>query len=104
MRLPQTPPSEGPRTGQSDWLPPPPEIEDNESLTLLCDDLSTYFIDVIQAPHTFEQLRTASVGHILKPLITSLSESCHHLEVVSALLSVVLNLGVRSTTETWQNP
>ncbi|KAL8824945.1 MAG: hypothetical protein Q9191_004714 [Dirinaria sp. TL-2023a] len=86
MHLPQTPPSEGPRTGQSDWLPAPPVIDDHESLTFLCADLSTYFIDVIQAPHTFEQLRTASVGHILKPLITSLSDSCHHLEIVSALL------------------
>ena len=90
MYMPQTPPSDAPRTGQSDWLPPPPAIEDDESLTSLCNDLSTYFIDVIQAPHTFEQLRTALVGHILKPLITSLSENCHHLEIVSALLSAAL--------------
>ena len=86
----ETPPSEGPRPGQPDRLPPPPSIEENESLAILCSDLSTYFVDVIQAPHTFEQLRTASVGHILKPIISSLSDSCHHLEVVSALLSAAL--------------
>lgn len=88
MYMPQSPSSEGPRTGQSDWLPPPPAIEDDESLLTLCNDLSTYFIDVVQAPHTFEQLRTASVGHILRPLINALSDTCHHLEVVSALLLV----------------
>jgi len=85
MYMPQTPTSGGPPTGQSE-LPPPPVIEDDESLIILCNDLSTYFIDVIQVPHTFEQLRTASVGHILRPLITALSDTCHHLEVVSALL------------------
>lgn len=90
MRFPQTPLSEGPRTDQTDWLPPPPIFADDESLSVLCDDLSTYFIDVIDAPRTYEQLRTASVGHILKPLISSLSDNCHHLEVVSALLSVAM--------------
>lgn len=45
-----------------------------------------YFQDAIEAPHTFEQLRTASVGHILRPLTKLLSDRCHHFEIVSALL------------------
>ena len=52
------------------------------------DLLNRFFIDAIEAPHTFEQLRTASVGHILKPLIKSISDTCHHADIVSALLSV----------------
>lgn len=51
--------------------------------------MKSYFIDAIEAPHTFEQLRTASVGHILKPLIKSLSDTCHNPDIVSALLWVV---------------
>lgn len=77
MHMPQTPGSEGPRTGYSDFSLQTPTFDDDESLAVIVRGLSSYFVDVIQAPHTFEQLRTALVGHILKPLISSLSDRCH---------------------------
>jgi len=46
----------------------------------------SYIEDAIMAPYTFEQLRTASMGHILGPLANSLSDRCHHPDLVSALL------------------
>lgn len=48
--------------------------------------LRRFFVDAIEAPHTFEQFRTASVGHILRPLIRSLSDRCHHPDIISTLL------------------
>ena len=77
MQMPQTPGSEDPRTGQSEYSVQTPDFDADESLAVIIRDLSSYFVDVIQAPHTFEQLRTALVGHILKPLIMSLSDRCH---------------------------
>ena len=77
MQMPHTPGSEGPWTGQSDFFVQTPIFDDDESLIVIVHELSSYFVDLIQAPHTFEQLRTALVGHILKPLITSLSDRCH---------------------------
>ena len=69
MQMPQTPGSEGPRTGPTDFSPQTPNFDDDESLAVVVRELSSYFADIIQAPHTFEQLRTASIGHILKPLV-----------------------------------
>ena len=46
----------------------------------------SYIEDAIMAPYTFEQLRTASVGHVLGPLVKSLSDRRHHPDLVSALL------------------
>ncbi len=48
-----------------------------------------YFVDAIEAPHTFEQLRTAAVGHILKPLIVALSDRSQSSHIVTALLSAI---------------
>ena len=45
-----------------------------------------YINEVITVAHTFEQLRTAAVGRVLWPIISSLSESCHNQLIVSALL------------------
>ena len=45
-----------------------------------------YIEQAVIAPHTFEQLRTASVGHILGPLTKMLSDRCHHPHIVSALM------------------
>ncbi|KAL9599484.1 MAG: hypothetical protein Q9219_003823 [cf. Caloplaca sp. 3 TL-2023] len=67
--MPQTPMSEGLRTGQTEWMPPLPIIEEEQPLAEVIRDISQYFVDAIEAPYTFEQLRTASVGHILKPLV-----------------------------------
>ena len=47
---------------------------------------SRYFEHIIEAPHTFEQMRTASVGNIFTPLIASLSEHCRRHEIIPALL------------------
>ena len=86
MQMPQTPTSEGLRTGQTEWVPPLPTIDEDEPLSEVIRELSQYFVDAIEAPHTFEQLRTASIGHILKPLVRSLSDRCHHPGIVSALM------------------
>lgn len=86
MQMPQTPGSEGPKTGQTGAFPQTPVFDDDESLAVIVHELSAYFVDIIQAPHTFEQLRTDLVGHILKPIVSSLSDRCHHSDIVSALL------------------
>ena len=64
-------------TGYSEFSIQTPTFHGDESLADIIHGLSSYFEDVVQAPHTFEQLRTASVGHILKPLTNSLSDRCH---------------------------
>ncbi|KAL8949359.1 MAG: hypothetical protein Q9222_004524 [Ikaeria aurantiellina] len=92
MQMPQTPMSEGLRTGQTDWVPPLPIIDEDEPLAEVVHELSQYFVDVIEVPHTFEQLRTASVGHILKPLVRSLSDRCHHPGIIAALMYVAHRL------------
>ena len=62
-----------------------------------------YFVDAIEAPHTFEQLRTAAIGHILKPLIVALLETSQPSHLVTALLSAVsLLLIVGSHTDYFQ--
>ncbi|KAI4205814.1 MAG: hypothetical protein LQ346_001393 [Caloplaca aetnensis] len=80
--------SEGFRTGQTQWMPPLPIIEEDEPLSEVIHELSQYFVDAIEAPHTFEQLRTASVGHLLKPLVRHLSDRCHHSGIIAALMIV----------------
>lgn len=47
-------------------------------------------VEIIEVPHSFEQLRTTTAGHVLRPLINSLSETCHHPEIVKALLYVAI--------------
>lgn len=84
--MPQTPLSGGPRTGLFEPQLSLPNIDEDEPLVEVVRELSEYFEDAIEAPHTFEQLRTASVGHILRPLTTYLSDKCHHPDIVSALL------------------
>ena len=86
VQMPQTPSSGGPLTGQTEWQLPLPNFDGGEPFDELVRQLSEYFVDAIEAPHTFEQLRTAAVGHILKPLIKTLSDRCHHPCIVSALL------------------
>ncbi|KAL8854386.1 MAG: hypothetical protein Q9221_000873 [Calogaya cf. arnoldii] len=73
--MPQTPASGGLRTGQTEWLPPVPLIEEDQPFSEVVRELSQYFVDAIEAPHTFEQLRTASVGNILRPLIARVVKS-----------------------------
>ncbi|KAH0558418.1 hypothetical protein GP486_004925, partial [Trichoglossum hirsutum] len=66
--------------------PQPPTIENDESFDNIVRKLSHYFIDAVDYPHTFEQLRTTSVGRKLGPLVASLSENAHHPAIVAALL------------------
>ena len=48
------------------------------------------YIDlIIDSSHTFEQLKTTSSGHVLRPLISSLSDKCHRPTIVAALLYVM---------------
>lgn len=101
--LPPTP-SEGPRTGQSAWAPSLPAIGDDQSFVDVVSSLTgyvrprvvllpllivfRYFNEVIDVSHTFEQLKTTSTGHVLRPLISSLSDRCHRPTIVAALLYV----------------
>ncbi|KAG7004943.1 hypothetical protein G7Y79_00022g051640 [Physcia stellaris] len=69
MQMPHTPGSEGPWTGQSDLFIQTPIFDDDESLIVIVHELSSYFVDLIQAPHTFEQLRTAVHPGIVSALL-----------------------------------
>ena len=40
MQMPQTPTSEGLRTGQTDWLPPVPIIEEDQAFSEVIRELS----------------------------------------------------------------
>ncbi|KAI4129485.1 MAG: hypothetical protein LQ338_002202 [Usnochroma carphineum] len=96
MQRPQTPTSQALRTSQTECMPPLPDFKEDQPLSEVIRELShfrhlhklEYFVDAIEAPHTFEQLRTASVGHILKPLVGSLSDRCRHSGIVAALMIV----------------
>lgn len=50
--------------------------------------LNSYFADAIEAPHSFDELRTLPTGRSLAPLIRYLSDDVHHPAIVSALLLV----------------
>ncbi len=47
-----------------------------------------YFVQQIQAPQTWEELRTVLYSKHLKPLVIYLVEDTHHPAVVNALLYV----------------
>ncbi|KAF3936120.1 hypothetical protein ABW19_dt0200136 [Dactylella cylindrospora] len=62
------------------------EFDHDESLGELIYKLQTYFVEIIDTPFTFEQLRTTTFSSRLRPLITTLSHNCHHPAIVAALL------------------
>ncbi|KAK6524535.1 hypothetical protein TWF281_011441 [Arthrobotrys megalospora] len=62
------------------------DIRHDESLGELIYKLQTYFVDIIDTPFTFDQLRTTTFSSRLRPLITALSQNCHHPAIVAALL------------------
>ena len=64
-----------------------PIIDDTESFSDVVSKLTTYIIKNVDAAYTYEQLRTTVAGHSLRPLITSLSEECHHPAIVAALMA-----------------
>ncbi|KAK6540395.1 hypothetical protein TWF694_009194 [Orbilia ellipsospora] len=62
------------------------EIGQDEDLGELIYKLQTYFVEIIDTPFTFDQLRTTTFSSRLRPLITTLSRDCHHPAIVAALL------------------
>ncbi|KAF3915196.1 hypothetical protein ABW20_dc0106749 [Dactylellina cionopaga] len=65
---------------------PSVDIGHDESLGELIYKLQTYFVEIIDTPFTFDQLRTTTFSSRLRPLITTLSHNCHHPAIVAALL------------------
>ncbi|KAI9774301.1 MAG: hypothetical protein M1840_004195 [Geoglossum simile] len=87
MAPPETPSHYGGHSHMAfEACPQPPTIELDEPFTGIVRKLSHYFIDAIDYPHTFEQLRTTSIGRKLRPLVVALSENVHHPAIVAALL------------------
>ncbi|KAK1821272.1 hypothetical protein LTR12_004330 [Friedmanniomyces endolithicus] len=65
-----------------------PHVDGRESFDTLVRKLSVYFVQQIQAPQTWEELRTVLYSKHLKPLVTYLVDETHHPAVVNALLYV----------------
>ncbi|TKA76639.1 hypothetical protein B0A55_04934 [Friedmanniomyces simplex] len=65
-----------------------PHIDGRESFDILVRKLSVYFVQQIQAPQTWEELRTVLYGKHLKPLVTYLVDDTHHPAIVNALLAL----------------
>lgn len=64
-----------------------PIIDSTESFSDVTFKLFSYISKAIDAAYTYEQLRTSVAGQSLRPLISNLSEDCHHPAVVAALLA-----------------
>lgn len=52
--------------------------------------LCRYFVDVIELPSTFEQLRTTAAGTPLRILVDHLAATCTNPAIVNALLYVLI--------------
>ncbi|OCK76614.1 hypothetical protein K432DRAFT_408020 [Lepidopterella palustris CBS 459.81] len=76
-----------------------PVIGDDEPFAELVRKLSFYFTDAIEAPHTFDELRTMPTGRSLAPLIRYLSDSVHHPAIVSALLALKTHFAALETDD-----
>ena len=64
-----------------------PIIDNDEAFTSVVTKLTAYISKAIDAAYTYEQLRTSFAGQSLRPLITYLSDDCHHPAIVAALLA-----------------
>lgn len=64
-----------------------PVIDTQESLTDVVFKITAYITKAIDAAYTYEQLRTSVAGQTLRPLISRLSDDCHHPAIVAALLA-----------------
>ncbi len=60
-----------------------PIIDDAEPFAQVVEKVASYITGAINSAYTYEQLR---ISHILKPLISTLIEDCHHVAIVAALL------------------
>ncbi|KAH6995597.1 hypothetical protein BKA56DRAFT_569670 [Ilyonectria sp. MPI-CAGE-AT-0026] len=65
-----------------------PEIASDDPFRLVVKKLSLYFVDVIELPSTFEQLRTTAAGKCLRVLVDHLAETCTNPGIVNALLAL----------------
>ncbi|KAF1985089.1 hypothetical protein K402DRAFT_422385 [Aulographum hederae CBS 113979] len=77
--------------GSVKWYDVPPlapDVDDDEPLASLIQKFSLYFLEAIQTPNTYEQLRTIPHGRCLTPLIKYLSEEVHNRNVVCALIAL----------------
>jgi hypothetical protein len=61
-------------------------VEPHEPFSNVVDKVSAAITRAIDSAYTYEQLRTSVGGQKLKPLITNLTEECHHTAIVAALL------------------
>ncbi|MCJ1311813.1 hypothetical protein MMC25_005486 [Agyrium rufum] len=67
-------------------LPSLPKIAPDLPFISLVRILYAHLNTLIQTSHSFEQLRTGSSSRLLWSAVQSLSTSCHHSQIVSALL------------------
>ncbi|XP_044724068.1 ion transport protein [Hirsutella rhossiliensis] len=65
-----------------------PEIEDDDSFRQVATKLSVYFVDAIELPSTFEQLRTTPAGNCVRVLVDHLKATCRNPATVHALLAL----------------
>lgn len=64
-----------------------PVIDATEDFGDVVRKLTDYMVKIIDTAYSYEQLRTTIIGQSLRPLLTSLSEDCHHPGIVAALLA-----------------
>ncbi|KAK5987979.1 hypothetical protein PT974_12115 [Cladobotryum mycophilum] len=70
-----------------------PDIGPEDSFRSVVKGLSEYFVDAIEIPSTFEQLRTTAAGSCLRILLDHLDENCSHPAIVNALLALKWHYG-----------
>ncbi|KAK5121466.1 hypothetical protein LTR85_005299 [Meristemomyces frigidus] len=74
-----------------------PVIDGRESFDTLVRKLSVHFIQHIDAPHTFEDLRKAVYTKSLQPLVTYLADEVQHPGIVCALLALKWHFAAAET-------
>jgi len=65
-----------------------PQIAKNDAFVDIVKALSTFFVDEIRLPSTFEQLRTTSAGNEIRVLVEHLLCNVANPAIINALLSV----------------
>ncbi|KAI5463523.1 hypothetical protein BGZ63DRAFT_381639 [Mariannaea sp. PMI_226] len=65
-----------------------PSIDKEDSFREVVKKLSGYFVDSIELPSSFEQLRTTPAGNCLRVLTDHLAKTCTNHGVVNALLAL----------------
>ncbi|KAF7512205.1 hypothetical protein GJ744_002367 [Endocarpon pusillum] len=84
--LPQTP------AAQSSFSLHQPELEapiidKNELFPDVVQKITSYITKAIDSSYSYEQIRTCGAGQRLRPLVTSLTDDCHHSAIVAAILA-----------------